>query len=370
MTFLPAKNKLEAVNRLSALTGSGPETLGPGSKERKSVLLNLASGLEVRLSKLSSKQLTAAAIASKLGIPWLPRYESVGQTITLEGLNALLDASESFFEKPERREPLQNPQIELELFADLDEWHSETAPANTKKPGQSFSDATSAKACRLDETEDFPDPNAEAALIVSVLKHKIPRTFNGKKCVIEMKEAEYANWQQTEWQGFYFEMLAFSGLVSTIGGARKKVLSTEFDYFRYHLWDMKTHSSQNAKGSKSTSAILNDKDSIDEALRLGGIGFIILSGIPTYSRAFTIWHKTLRAKIGAPRKELKEYFENQSIDLFWVDSPEALEEALENKIFSVFKQGKQPDGSPRKPKYSINVEKAKGTNLLVAEYVY
>ena len=30
--FTPAKNKLEAVNRISALTDSGPETLGPGSK--------------------------------------------------------------------------------------------------------------------------------------------------------------------------------------------------------------------------------------------------------------------------------------------------------------------------------------------------
>ena len=39
MEFVPARNKLEAVARISNLTNSGPETLGPGSKEHKSVVL-------------------------------------------------------------------------------------------------------------------------------------------------------------------------------------------------------------------------------------------------------------------------------------------------------------------------------------------
>ena len=40
--FKPAVSKIEAVNRISVLTGSGVEDLGPGSKERKRVLINLA----------------------------------------------------------------------------------------------------------------------------------------------------------------------------------------------------------------------------------------------------------------------------------------------------------------------------------------
>ena len=53
--FIPAKNKLEAVARISFLTNSGPEDLGPGSKERKSVLTNLANGLKIQIDESDSK---------------------------------------------------------------------------------------------------------------------------------------------------------------------------------------------------------------------------------------------------------------------------------------------------------------------------
>ena len=48
--LVPACNKAEAVTRLSALTGSAPERLGPGSKERKSLLVNLATS-EIALGR-------------------------------------------------------------------------------------------------------------------------------------------------------------------------------------------------------------------------------------------------------------------------------------------------------------------------------
>ena len=50
MEFVPARNKLEVVARISNLTNSGPETLGPGSKEHKSVVLNLARGMGLALA--------------------------------------------------------------------------------------------------------------------------------------------------------------------------------------------------------------------------------------------------------------------------------------------------------------------------------
>jgi hypothetical protein len=63
MTFLSAKNKLEAVVRLSNLTNSGPEVMGPGSKERKSVFENLAKGLQIEFSPSETKQSLAKLIA-------------------------------------------------------------------------------------------------------------------------------------------------------------------------------------------------------------------------------------------------------------------------------------------------------------------
>lgn len=93
MEFKPATNKLDAVNRLSKLTGSGPEALGPGSKERKTVLINLAIGLGIPFSHEFTKLELAAHLANRFGRRWLPEFESSGQTITLKGLNILLEAA-------------------------------------------------------------------------------------------------------------------------------------------------------------------------------------------------------------------------------------------------------------------------------------
>ena len=91
MEFIPARNKLEAVARISNLTNSGPEVLGPGSKERKSVLVNLAQGLNILALPEDTKQDLGKKISNKLGVTWTTDCESVGQTITLKGLNLLLE---------------------------------------------------------------------------------------------------------------------------------------------------------------------------------------------------------------------------------------------------------------------------------------
>ena len=69
MSFVPAKNKAEAVARISSLTSSGPETLGPGSTERKSVLINLARGLGVAINDSATKHELGAGIARYLDAP-------------------------------------------------------------------------------------------------------------------------------------------------------------------------------------------------------------------------------------------------------------------------------------------------------------
>ena len=76
MDFVPASNKLEAVIRISNLTNSGPEDLGPGSKERKSVLTNLALGLGMEVDPGHSKQQLADILAAFLGGQWAPSFEA------------------------------------------------------------------------------------------------------------------------------------------------------------------------------------------------------------------------------------------------------------------------------------------------------
>src|SRR5690606_21094214 len=62
--FRPARSKLEAVNRISALTRSGPQDLGPGGKERKSVFVNLAQALFPQIDTSVSKIHLGAALAA------------------------------------------------------------------------------------------------------------------------------------------------------------------------------------------------------------------------------------------------------------------------------------------------------------------
>ena len=77
--FEPARSKIEAVNRISALTNSGPEWLGPGSKEHKRVLINLASALAPQLDTGLSKTKLGAALAAEFGAPWTDECMSTGR---------------------------------------------------------------------------------------------------------------------------------------------------------------------------------------------------------------------------------------------------------------------------------------------------
>ena len=36
---------------------------------------------------------------------------------------------------------------------------------------------------------------------------KIPKTWDGRKAILEMKVSEYNQWKQMEWIGFYFQFL-------------------------------------------------------------------------------------------------------------------------------------------------------------------
>lgn len=305
--FRPARSKLEAVNRISALTRSGPQSLGPGSKERKSVLTNLATGLVLDVDTGLNKPELGAAIAARLGVAWGPRAWSLGQTITLDGLNALLAGGE-------RR---------LGLL------------------GQGPADA-------------FATPREEAEALLAVLADAIDTTWDGRRCVEAMRDAEYRNWRQTEWIGWYFEYIGISALINAFGGGPQRVLNTSFDYALRSTWDLKAHS--NGGGN---AAILNDLDAINACLgEDDGLGFIVLSGDPDYSDAagFDAWHREQRHADPAHDRSraLKSGFFPRWLNAYHLPDAGALEAARGRREFSVMAQGRQPDGAPRKPKLKVN----------------
>lgn len=323
--FSPASNKLEAVNRISNLTGAGPQELGPGSKERKSVLINLAIGLGITFSHEFTKQELAAHLAKRLGRTWLSEYESAGQTITLKGLNLLLEAA---IETIEERVD-QGPTSVYDAF------------------------------------------NDELHAIATVVKQNTPLVMEGRSCVQEMRDLKYANWKQTEWQGFYFEMHAGQALTTQLGGGSLKLFNTSFDYARNFIWDLKAHSSENEAGLKKSTCILNDSRAFEKAVQETGLGFIVLSGKPTYDREFTKWHKEFR---GGNEKEsvrtLKSQFISESLDIFFVPDSRSLELATSRKELTVQAQGKNSNSKARPPKYHLNLKKALGSDLQVYSHSF
>jgi hypothetical protein len=316
--FIPARNKLEVVARISNLTNSGPETLGPGSKEHKSVVLNLARGMGLAASENETKQGLASRIVETSGRKWTSDCESIGQTITLVGLNLVLLAGFEFFEK--------------------------------LKAGQSLIQLS------LEE---------ELRKISEVVLENTPRRMDGVEAIMEMKDAEFSQWRATEWQGFYFEFKVRPELINRLGGGPRKIGSTSFDYALDRTWDMKVHSTITIHGKKSNSnCALNDAVSLQLAAEQGGFGLMILSGKPTYDWDFTRWHKKFRSGSNEePKKALKKSFDSERIDFFYIPTLSRLEEALKSGELALFKQGRQPTGEARKIKYSLNVEKSLESDL-------
>lgn len=315
--FVPASNKLEAVTRISQLTGSPPEELGPGSKERKSVLMNLATGLGLAITTRRRKPDIAAEIARALDTPWDDSCFSAGDTITLTGLNRILEAAEGFVRQQELR----------------------------------------------GTTRLFRSAAEEAMALLNALATAIPPVMDGVECIEEMRLAESTHWAQDEWAGFYFEFVGLPTLVNTFGGGPIKYANTRFDYNLGHTWDLKLHTSQRPV------APLNAVDAVDAVLASGrGLGFIVLSGLAERSMTFRGWRREHRAMHGKqPRKrnrpaafqrEAKSVVHPERLDAYYFSDLETLDAALHRKVLRVMRQGRQVSGHPRRPKYELSMNAA------------
>lgn len=316
-----AKTKFEAVNKISMLTGSGPETLGPGSKERKSVLINLHRGLGLGDATGHSKIELGGKIAARLGVAWDKSCYSTGETITLDGLNRLLAAATAVIEDTRVR------------------------------TGLSASDeATMYSAVILQQILAQRSPG----------KPKFDFVWDGRIAVEEMVAANFSHARQTEWPGWYFEFKTLTSLINAFGGGPHKVGGTEFDYRNIRTWDLKSHSETNP------IAPLNDKHAIRTAASHDGIGFIILGGKPRYSEEdeFYRWHnEVIRGNPPETRRpnsrKLKTGFELRSLTFNFVDNMHTLTRLEHDGVLTDFKQGRQADGSPRNLKYNLNCVRAR-----------
>jgi len=325
--FAPADNKLEAVIRISSLTDSGPQELGPGSKERKSVLINLARGLGLEVDERASKPELGEQIARQMGAVWDATCWSTGQTITLVGLNRLLEGA----------------------------WRRVRNPEGSERP------------------VDFED---EASKICDVVSSVTPSVMEGKTCIQEMRDAGSTNWRQTEWPGWYFEFIARNALIAKLGGGPIRIAKTEFDYSLHRVWDIKVHSSRGGESSTSKlrrpndDCILNDKGSMEQAIGERGLGLIVLSGGPSYDLDFQTWHMELRGKRTEVRRLIKSEFTPERLELFVIPDVDALQRSVKAGCLSEFKQGVQQSGQPRGLKFKANLRLCRENGLQVEEHMF
>lgn len=325
-SFKPARSKIEAVNRISHLIGCGPEDLGPGSKERKRVLVNLASRLVPDLDTTMSKTRLAAAIAAELNAPWSDMCESTGETISLVGLNTLLAGAE-------------------------------------RRLGHLGASAA----------ETLGTPEAEGAALAAALVDKLDRdTWDARETVLRMVREGIPGSRQSEWQGFYFEgrgrqilNAAFSPLQHPV---RARYGHTAFDYSLNFVWDLKAHteawrrpnSEFRAQGRPDVQ--LNDERAIRECVADQGLGFLMLSGegLEDVNGEFATWHASFKGRTEPQRRRLKAGFSPLQIEAYWIPDTASLLGALAAGVLRVSSQGRQPDGRPRNTKIHLATSKARG----------
>ncbi|MCR2824408.1 hypothetical protein [Microbacterium sp. zg.Y909] len=341
--FRPARTKIEAVNRISALTNSGPEWLGPGSKEHKRVLVNLAASV---LPGVDTRRLTKTGLGAKLAaafnVPWGDGAISTGETIRLEGLNALLAGAEEHFGV---------------LGTDL--------------------------------AHSFQTPESEGSLLAAALKDGLPAgIWDGRSCVEWMTKERLRGANDSEWQGFFFEGYArqvLAKLPPATSAPRVKYGQTVFDFSLNYVWDLKAHTETYSKTTGQPSSgrvILNDEEAVRACVDEQGLGFLVLSGraIPDTDGEFRAWQNARKGKPSAPSNSgksrvRKAQFVPLRIESYWIGNSQELDAALLSGVVRPWKQPRQAprlsgeSGAERRTKMEMTLARAR-TELRVSAFDY
>ncbi|MCX8173304.1 MAG: hypothetical protein N3F63_01670 [Thermoplasmata archaeon] len=199
------------------------------------------------------------------------------------------------------------------------------------------------------------------AIKISEKLDKIPSHWDGRKAILEMKNAGFNQWRQMEWIGFYFQFLCERLLSDTMEIPGPKYGRVTFDGFMEVPWDFKTH----AINTSSHQIIVNDSEATASAIReYGCVGLILAMGEARYNddqRTFQKWHEDLkggksnyeleRIKRGAWSRLRKVEYTLVQISFIRID-----DEVLV-KCGSFQRDFRNADGSPRREKVLLDLEK-------------
>lgn len=193
---------------------------------------------------------------------------------------------------------------------------------------------------------------------VAPLLRGLPKRWEGKECILRMKECDY-HWRQTEWWAFYFELLCRERLASVLRMPGDRDRTTVWDGTGSINWDFKGK----AIKTDTRSMILNDHEAMNASIdKHGEHGLIVCLCDVEYNdkdRTFEQWRtdlhggkskyqvaRDLRTPISRYRKTLAVPVELLFMRL----------DATSKDRLGLMKQGRNSNGKDRPVKYTINIE--------------
>lgn len=200
----------------------------------------------------------------------------------------------------------------------------------------------------------------ETSKKIGKILSKIPKFWDGRKSILEMKNANFPHWKQMEWAGFYFQFLCEKYLSNVMEIPGPKYGNVRFDGKLKIPWDFKAHTIN----TSSHQIIVNDSEATANGIKdYGAVGLILALGKVQYNdedRAFQKWHEELkgglsdysleRIKRGAWSRLRKVSFDLQQISFIKITDDTLV------KCGSFQENFRNADGSPRRAKVLLDLE--------------
>lgn len=209
-----------------------------------------------------------------------------------------------------------------------------------------------------------PQPESEALDILHVIDKYFPKAFGAQES-IKWLHRHTTKGKESEWQAFFFEEYCRPLLTTFLGGwhGARIIKSSRIDYQRYYNWDLKVHSVKDKNGKAQNSIPLNDKMSMDRIISTeSGLGFIIAYVDFSFDVNGVLqgWRDRFEGRTKKHSKRhhvMKKSGHVINMRGLFLKSSKMVKDGEKNGWIKIFKQGRQPTGASRKPKYMINLDK-------------
>lgn len=189
---------------------------------------------------------------------------------------------------------------------------------------------------------------------------KIPKLWDGRTSIIDMRKENFSHWKQMEWIGFYFQFLCEHNLSDFMKMPGPKYGNVFFDGFYDIPWDFKAH----AINTSSHQIIVNDSEATANAIQnYKAVGLILALGEVQYndeSRTFQKWHDNIKGEMsayvrdriqrGAWSRLRKVSFDLQQISFIKITDSTLI------KCGSFQTDFRNSNGNPRRSKVLIDLE--------------